>query len=55
MSVSADIINTSSTGCLETCPTADRRPTVYLWIGERYTRTSLQMPNIELRVTCFLQ
>ena len=32
-------INTSSAGFLETCPTADRRPTVHSWISARYTRT----------------
>jgi len=33
-------MNTSNAGCLETCPTAERRPTVYSWIGAWYTRTS---------------
>jgi len=45
---------TSGAGCLETRPTANRWPMVYSWIGARYSRTSLQIPNVELRVACFL-
>jgi len=38
------MFNTSNAGCPETCPTAERRHTVYY---------SLQMPIVERRVVCF--
>jgi len=50
---SKEISNTSGAGCLEACPTVDRRPTTYSWTGARYTRTSAQMPTVEPRVACF--
>jgi len=31
------------------CPTVDRRRTIYSWTGARYTRTSLQMPTAKRR------
>jgi len=42
---------TSSAGCLETCPSTGRRPTVYSWPA--YDILALQMPIVERRVVCF--
>jgi len=48
------VLNISSAGCLETCPTADRQPMDDIFMaGVRYSRTSLQMPTVERRVVCF--